>query len=146
MTLRIHRLCSHKKNIDHWLRKFFEYILDQGYYSEITLPLLNDVILSMHTFLATSNAYHLLLKARKEEASRNQVFYKLKFHPGDPHSALIQKVWRNCVLQPPGKPHVSKLRNQFGDHVKIDRRLEDTIPLDFWMSAEYGSPGLHFSL
>ena len=49
------------------------------------------------------------------------MFYKLKFHPGDPDSVLIQRLWRSCVLQPPGKPHLSKLRNQFGDFVKIDR-------------------------
>ena len=121
MTLRIHRLCSHQKDIDHWLKKFYKHLLDRGYHNERILPLFNDAILNAHTFLATSDAYRLLLKTKKKEASRNQVFYKLKFHTGDPDSAIIQRLWRSCVLQPPGKPHLSKLRNQFGDFVKIDR-------------------------
>ena len=107
MTLRIHCLCSHQKDIDHWLKKFFEHLLDREYNSKIIFPLLNNAILNVHAFLTTSDAYRLLTKVGKEEAIRNQVFYKLKFHPGDPHSALIQKIWRNCVLQLPGKPHVS---------------------------------------
>ena len=121
MTLCIHRLCSHQKDIDHWLKKFFEHLLDRGCHNKRILPLFNDAILNAHTFLATSDAYRLLLKTKKKEASRNQVFYKLTFHPGDPDSAIIQRLWRSCVLQPPGKPHLSKLRNQFGDLVKIDR-------------------------
>ena len=106
MTLRIQGLCFHQRDIDHWLKKFYEHLLDRGYHNGRILPLFSDAILNAHTFLATSDAYRLLLKTKKKEASRNQVFYKLKFHPGDPDSVLIQKPWRNYVIQPPGKPHV----------------------------------------
>ena len=121
MNLRIHRLCAHQKDIGHWLKKFFEHLLDRGHHNERILPLLNSAISNAHTFFATSDAYHLLLKSKKAEASHSQVFYKLKFRPGGPQSPLTQRLCRDCVLQPPGKPHISRLCNQRGDYVKIDR-------------------------
>jgi hypothetical protein len=39
------------------------------------------------------------------------LFYHVPFHPSDPPSREIQRVFRQCLLDPPGEPRLPELRN-----------------------------------
>ena len=120
MTLRIHRLCSHQRDIDHWTKQFYTHLLDRGYHREVIVPLLNSAIESSTAYLATSEAYRQLQKEKKA-GGNNKVFFKLKYHTFDPDSSIIQQLWRDCVVQPPGMPHLTSLCNSLGENIRTDR-------------------------
>ena len=120
MILRIYRLCSRQRDITSWLVKFYRYLLDRGYKHEKTLPLLERGIASAEDFMATSDECRRLRKAAKGDTN-NRIFFHLKYHPCDPPSPVIQRLWRDCILRPPGKPHLTCLKNQFGDRVTTSR-------------------------
>ena len=53
--------------------------------------------------------------------ARNKLFLHLKYNPGDPDSKIIQKLWRDTMLQPSDKPHLTYLRNSLGERLAATR-------------------------
>ena len=120
MVLRIFRLCSRQRDVTTWLTKFYGYLLARGYQNDATLPLLERGIENATKYMATTNEQRRWRKLAKERAN-NKIFLHLKYHPCDPPSPVLQRLWRRCVLHPPGKPHLTCLQNQFGERLPINR-------------------------
>ena len=92
----------------------------QGLPEYATLPLLERGIENATKYMATTNEQRRWRKLAKERAN-NKIFLHLKYHPCDPPSPVLQRLWRRCVLHPPGKPHLTCLQNQFGERLPINR-------------------------
>ena len=120
MILRIFRLRSRQQDITSWLTKFYGYLLARGYKNDATLPLLERGIANATKFMATTEEQRRWLKLAKERAN-SKIFLHLKYHPCDPPSPMLQRLWRRCVLHPPGKPHLTCLQNQFGERIRFGR-------------------------
>ena len=52
---------------------------------------------------------------------RDQIFFHLPFHPSNPNSAAIQKIWRENVASPLEKPELMDLKNHWGHKITISK-------------------------
>ena len=120
MVLRIYRLCSYKKDIDKWLSSFYGYLLDRGYQHKIIKPLFLKATIKAQEYVTMSDEYRLQQKTLAQK-SNNMIFLHLKYNPADPSSSYIQKLWREIVVQPKNKPHITHLKNYFGERFTTSR-------------------------
>ena len=120
MVLRIFRLCSRQRDVTSWLTKFYRYLLARGYQNDATLPLLEKGIAKATTYISTTDEQRQRQKMTKEKKN-STIFLHMKYHPCDPPSARLQQLWRRCVLHPPGRPHLTCLKNQFGEQIPTNR-------------------------
>jgi len=120
MVLRIYRLCSLGHHIKGWLKEFYGHLLDRGYPHAIIKPLFVKAVRRAVEYISSSEEYILQRKALSQKAN-NKLFLHLKYTPGDPDSKTIQKLWRDLVLLPPDKPHLTFLRNSLGERLTVSR-------------------------
>ena len=113
-VLRIYQLCSRQKDIDNELRLFMHRILDRGYQLNHITPLFAHAMENAKRYLSRSPEYRLYLKNKKAKEAKRQVFYHLPYHPNNPSSAEIQRLWRDHVFAPLGKTQLNHLTNQSG--------------------------------
>ena len=62
---------------------------------------------------------HLCAKSKKETAHRRQIFLHLPYHPSNPSSKTIQKMWMKQVANPPNQPPLHCLTNKKGYNIPI---------------------------
>jgi hypothetical protein len=120
MILRFYRLCTYQKDIRHWLKKFYGHLLDRGYQQDRILPLFNKSIENAVYFTSTSDEYRLQIKTKLNETS-HKIFFHLKYHPSDPKSSEMQKLWRSSIFQPDGKPALNQLDNYNLERVTVNK-------------------------
>jgi hypothetical protein len=109
--LRIFQLCSRDEDINSELAAFHHRLLDHGYKATNIIPLLIKGI-------DNANHYLSLTEAQREEAKKarmghayEKVFFHLPFHPQNPSSGVIQHLWRDLILSPPGEESLNSLKN-----------------------------------
>ncbi len=117
----IFQLCSIDQDVDSELATFYHHLLDHGYKAFNIIPLLIKGI-------DNANHYLSLTEAQQEEAKKAQtgraderVFFHLPFHPQNPSSGVIQRLWQNLLLSPPGKDSLNSLYNRSGYPVPVKR-------------------------
>jgi len=109
-VLRIHQLCSNAKDIMKELKLFFHRLLDRGYQSHHLTPLFQKAIDNAKTYLQHKELDHLRVKSKKATAHRRRVFLHLPYHPSNPSSKTIQRLWTTKVATPPNQPPLHCLR------------------------------------
>ena len=121
MMLRIYKLCSNPLDIRRRIKTLLRRLLRRGYEKEFLIPLFSK---------ANDNAKQHLTRSRDEIKAREdkklvegyrRVFLHLKYHPNDPDSRTIQKIFRNTILHPPGKEHINQVRNHEDEKIPIDQ-------------------------
>ena len=117
MVLRIYRLCSLHCHIRGWLKDFYGHLFDRGYPHATITPLF---VKAVRRDVSSSKKYVLQRKASSQKAN-NKLFLHLKSTRGDPDSKTIQKLWRELVLLPQIKPHLTFLRNHLGERLMVSR-------------------------
>jgi hypothetical protein len=120
-VLRIHQLCSDAKDVVKELKLFFHRLLDRGYQSNQLTPLFQQAIDNATAYLQRTALEHLRAKSKKETAHRRRVFLHLPYHPSNPTSKTIQKLWAERVANPPGQPPLRCLTNEKGYNIPIDQ-------------------------
>ena len=120
MVLRIYRLCSLYCNIKGWLKDFYGHLLDRGYPRTIIKPLFVKVVRRAEEYISSSKEYIPQRKASSQKAN-NKLFLHLKYAPGDPSSKTIQKLWRELMLLPQDKPHLTFLRHNLRERLTVSR-------------------------
>jgi hypothetical protein len=120
-VLPIHQLCSAATDVKKELKLFLHRLLDRGYKLwKITL-IFQRAIDNAMAYLKRSTLERLWMKSRKDIASHQQVFLHLPYHPANPPSKAIQRLWYHSVGTPPGNLPLNKLTNQQGYDVPIDK-------------------------
>ena len=109
-----------QKDIDKWLSSFYGYLLDRGYQHKIIKPLFLKATIKAQEYVTMSDEYRLQQKTLAQK-SNNMIFLHLKYNPADPSSSYIQKLWRELVVQPKTKPHITHLKNYFGERFTTSR-------------------------
>jgi hypothetical protein len=107
--LRICRLCSKKRDADNKIMEFFHRLLARGHTRENLGPLFSKAEKNAAAFLARSEEEHAALRKQKWSDSHNQVFFHLQYHPEDPPSKEIQKLWQELVSNPAGETRPLRL-------------------------------------
>ncbi len=118
-VLRIHQLCSRAPDIVRELKLFFHCLLDQGYQSSQLTPLFQQAMDNAKNYLRRTALDHVRAKSRKDTAHHRHVFLHLPYHPANPSSKSIQKLWRDLVATPNGQTPLHCLTNQQGYDVPI---------------------------
>ena len=119
-VLCIHQLCSDAKDIMKELKLFFHRLLDRGYQSNQLTPLFQQAMDNAKAYLWRTALDHLRAKSKKETAHRRRVFLHLPYHPSNPSSKTIQKLWASRVANPQGQPSFSSLTNERGYTIPIE--------------------------
>ncbi len=120
-VLRIHQLCSHATNIISELKLFFHHLLDQGYQSSQLMPLFQQATDNTKNYLRCTALDHFRAKSRKDIAYCCRVFLHLPYHPANPSSKSIQKLWCDMVATPNGQTPLHCLTNRQGYNVPIEQ-------------------------
>ena len=122
---RMYKLCSHQHDIEQEMYLFFKRLLDRGYTFSQLAPL----------FLAAETQGKLRAETRHAQlenpqtdpprtpgnSSIQQTFFHSQYHPSNPPSREIQRLWRTHILSPPGRPHLNQLRNHEGYPITINK-------------------------
>ena len=120
-VLRIHQLCSDEKDVMKELKLFLHRLLDRGYQSGQLTTLFQKAMDNAKRYLQRTALDHLRAKSKKETAHRRRVFLHLTYHPANPSSKAIQKLWAERVANPPGQPPFSCLTNGSGYNIPVER-------------------------
>lgn len=121
--LRIRRLCTYKSDADSRIQEFFSRLLARGHLSENLAPLFSKAEENATAYLLRSPEEHRELRKRKRDDSHHQVYFHLQFHPDDPPSRKIQKLWRDHVSEPAGDSPLSDMKNKMGEDVDIRKLI-----------------------
>ena len=121
-VLRIYQLNSSIEDVETELCLFYGRLMDRGYPREKLTPLFSKAMENASRYLSRSESYRAQLKAEKMEAARRQVFYHVPYHPNNPSSSEIQRLWREIVFAPPGKTQLNHLTSH-GFPIPIDRMI-----------------------
>jgi hypothetical protein len=120
-VLRIHQLCSDTKDVTKELKLFFHRLLDRGYQSHQLTPLFQQAMDNAKVYLQRTALDHLRAKSKKETAHRRRVFLHLPYHPANPSSKVIQKLWAERVAKPPNQPPFNCLTNESGYNIPVEQ-------------------------
>ena len=111
MMLRFHRLSTDDLLAQSDVKQLLKRLVLRGY-SPIVL---NKIMVDAYSKLTLSEK----IKEKPANLPKDQVYLHLPYHPLDPPSLQIQKIYRTVIKNPIGEPHVSLLRTnrntRFGD-------------------------------
>ena len=103
------------------LKLFFHCLLDRGYQSIQLTPLFQQAMDNAKVYLQHTALDHLRAKSKKETAHRRRVFLHLPYHPANPSSKVIQKLWAERVAKPPNQPPFNCLTNESGYNIPVEQ-------------------------
>ena len=121
--LRIYQLCSLSEDIDKELSLFYRRLLNRGYKQEILIPLLEKGINNAITYLSLSPEQRESKKKAKTGRLDQRIFLHLPYHPQNPSSNFVQRLWQDLVFSPPNQDKLTELTNWEGHHVPIKRLI-----------------------
>jgi len=121
-VLRIVQLCFRNQDIDSELSAFYHRLLDPGYKSVHIVPLLIKGINNTNHYLSLTEAQREEAKKARTGRANERVFFHLPFHPQNPSSGVIQRLWRDHILSPPGKASLNLLKN-WGNYPVLVKKL-----------------------
>ena len=120
-VLRIRRLCTHKRDADMKILEFFNRLLARGHKQENIGPLFDKAEANARAYMRLSNEEKKQLHMQKQADAHNQIFLHLQFHPDDPQSRDIQRIWREQILQPEGELPLPEMENTDGVRVGLNK-------------------------
>jgi hypothetical protein len=85
------------------------------------IPLFVKAQANAKLYLARSKCCHALIFEEHKRAAWRRVFFHIKYHPQDPSSQEIQRLWWQHVTNPPGRLPLATLENYQGAPVPIDQ-------------------------
>ena len=121
MILRIYKLCSNAKDIKERIRVFYRRLLRRGYTKETLIPLFTKAYDNALSHMRRTPAEVKRLNDKKLIESHRRVFLHLPYHPNDPDSSKIQRLWREHVQRPANQRALNCCRNHEGAFIPIDK-------------------------
>ena len=121
---RIYQLCSHQHDVEHEMYIFFKRLLDRGYSLSQLAPLLLAAESQGRDRFEASRALQQSLQTGsriRNDSSRTQTFFHTQYHPINPPSREIQKIWRTHIMSPPERPQFNQLTNREGYPITINK-------------------------
>lgn len=126
-VLRFYQLCTRESDAQDQLRKFYKRLRARGHTRENLLPLFRKGLHRARTFLELPLAERLAdskMRSRKEDC----VFLILPYHPNDPMSYEIQRLWQSMIAEPFDEQPLSEITSlQTGEPIGVNRLIIGVI-------------------
>ena len=106
MLYRCKVLCSHPEDQRRHIYNFYRRLLARGYHPNGLLPLFNEALRSYYP-PPPGVIQPLPPPARPPDV--HPLFFRIQYHPSDPPSTTLQKIWRTRLYHPPGSRPLSEL-------------------------------------
>jgi hypothetical protein len=113
MLLRINRLTTHETARTTYIRRFYQRLRVRGYSRDLLLPLFETALSAMTT----------VPQPKSDDNAAAPVYLHVPFHPSDPPSRDLQRIFRSTLLEPPKEPRLPLLKNRNGDSLGIERMV-----------------------
>lgn len=120
-VLRIRRLCTHKRDATKKIRQFFQRLLARGHTQEALGPIFDKAEANASAYMQLTDDEKDKLRTQKASDAHNQLFLHLQYHPFDPQSRDIQRIWREQILEPEGETPLPDMENLSGEKVGINK-------------------------
>ena len=101
-VLRARRLCSRQADADVKIGEFLEQLLERGHTHEHLIPLFARAEENAARYMSRTPRQRLALIEEKKQAARRHIYFHFQFHPEDPSSSEIQRLWRENIFSPKG--------------------------------------------
>ena len=121
--LRIRRLCSKQSDANKNIQNFYSRLLERGHTSKSLLPLFKKAEMNAIEYLSRSKADKEERRKAKLAEAQQQVYFHLQYHPEDPPSRDIQRLWRDFVSHPADGLPLTEKRNLMGEKVGIRKLI-----------------------
>jgi hypothetical protein len=121
MVLRIMKLCSRACDAQRRIRVFYRRLLRRGYSKDQLTPLFTKAIENACQHFRRTPAELTALQDQKLVQGYRRVFFHLQYHPNDPDSKAIQRVWKEQVMEPSDKPRLNQVYNLQNHRIPIDQ-------------------------
>lgn len=116
-VLRFRRLCSKRSDSNKKIKEFAQRLLARGHSREDLEPIFAKAEKNALNYLRRSQSDIDKLDKQKWIKSKKQIFLHLQYHPEDPQSREIQKLWTDLVSHPAGDTPLSEMKN--GEDEKV---------------------------
>ena len=118
MVFRIFNLCSDPADMELRMVAFFRHLQRRGYQPNALRPLFQAAI-------TRAKAYgdHPSDQGAKRRKLRTSLFFHLRYHPLNPPSQTIQRIWRSTISTPPFSRPLAEIKNHDGHPIGIDRMI-----------------------
>ena len=127
-VLRFYVLCSCPHDVEGKLRLFFRRLLARGYKKDALLPVFSKAVANAKDHLRGRSrkqleriAEHAANLAGEPPKARNRIFFHVPFHPQDPRSSTLQRLWRSHVRNPPGEAPLPSVPNRLNAAIGVDQ-------------------------
>lgn len=118
MIYRIYSLCSDHKDIRQRIQRFFRALRRRGYQSQTIRPFFTAAIRHATCRLDAGNP-----AISTQNDPRHSMFFHLRYHPKNPPSSEIQRLWKNCIQAPPYSKKLENIKNWNDRPLGIDRLI-----------------------
>ena len=119
--LRVRRLCTRREDADTKIREFFDRLLARGHTRDKLLPIFARAEENASEYINRTPAEKEARRQKKLLESQSQIYFHLQFHPEDPPSRDIQKLWKEHVANPSGDVPLQWMENHRGDQVGFSK-------------------------
>jgi hypothetical protein len=100
LAFRIITLCSDEADVLTKLRASFRHLIRRGYTSDILKPLFHRAIANARQYDGAS--------PRQRAVDHRSILFKTAYHPQDPPSYALQRIWREEMSHPPSAPPLAQ--------------------------------------
>ncbi len=120
-VIRIFSLCTHTKDVQRHIKNLHDRLVRRGYSTSDLLPIFEKAAKNAEAFIRKSEEEIAAEKRQKLEENKKRIFLHLKYHPDDPPSSVIQRIFRKCIMHPRGELPFHELKNDAGVEIPLER-------------------------
>ena len=106
MIYRFKTLCTLPSDQKHYILQFYRHLIHRGYKPDSLTPIFNEAVAQVY---ATQPALLPLGAPPPPAPARHPLFFHLQYHPSDPPSNDLQRIWRRTLFRPAGSRPLSDL-------------------------------------
>ncbi len=110
-VLQIFQLCLKDQDIELELAVFYHRLPDHWYKATNIIPPLTKGIDNANYYLSLTDTQWEEAKSSWMGHADERVFFHLLFHPQNPSSGAIQRLWQDLLLSPPGEERFNLQKN-----------------------------------
>ena len=112
--LRYRRLCTFQKDADQKIAEFTKHLIARGHSRANLDPLIQRAEENAAAYLSRSEEDREAIALQRKVEGQNQIYFHLEYHPADPPASAIQRLWQECISDPPGETPLSACVNLDG--------------------------------
>lgn len=120
-VMRIHTLCSDQPDRHAKMQQFFLRLLARGYKHDILVPLFSHAIRNAEAYVRRGGCRQTPTIEDTKALQQRRVFFHVQYHPKNPRSSTIQRLWHNYLREPTWKIPLRSLRNHKKTPILIDQ-------------------------